>query len=292
MAGAVDYAGLFPPAALGMGEAVRNYAAYRTGTQAWMLGRLIVPVARLGECRAAADALADTPGACTAWNLSALSGRDVAADIRAIRTFNETGPTAPARRLVIDTIEFRAVGPAEITRARPELAGDLQVYVEIPVDTDPAPLLAAIGDAGWRAKVRTGGVAEESFPSPRHLARFILGCVRSGLMFKATAGLHHPLRGRYPLTYDAASPRAMMYGFLNVFLATGAAAAGGSEEEVRQILEETDPGTLRMDPEGISWRHRRLSLNDVTTLRARFAASFGSCSFEEPLNDLRQMGLP
>ena len=52
----IDYAGLFPPAKLDMGPTVRNYADYVAGDDAWMLGRLIVPVGRLEEFEAAAAA--------------------------------------------------------------------------------------------------------------------------------------------------------------------------------------------------------------------------------------------
>ena len=45
----IDYAGLFPPSQLSMQEAVVNYAAYRSGELGWMLGRFVVPTARLDE---------------------------------------------------------------------------------------------------------------------------------------------------------------------------------------------------------------------------------------------------
>src|SRR5215469_4630128 len=45
----VDYAGLFPPAALGMSDAIDEYAAASEGAHAWMLGRFIVPFSRLEE---------------------------------------------------------------------------------------------------------------------------------------------------------------------------------------------------------------------------------------------------
>ena len=81
------------------------------------------------------------------------------------------------------------------------------------------PRLAVLSAAGARAKVRTGGVTEGAFPASHALARFIQSCADAGVPFKATAGLHHPLRGEYRLTYEPGSPHGMMFGFLNVFLA-------------------------------------------------------------------------
>ena len=46
---AIDFAGLFPPAAQDMSSAVRDYGRYRQGDEAWALGRFVVPVARLEE---------------------------------------------------------------------------------------------------------------------------------------------------------------------------------------------------------------------------------------------------
>jgi len=70
--GAIDYAGLFPPAALDLGAAVANYASYRSGTACWALGRLIVPAARLRELEAAAAPC--FPTGVHPWRISALAG--------------------------------------------------------------------------------------------------------------------------------------------------------------------------------------------------------------------------
>src|SRR3954470_25046208 len=47
LSGAIDYAGLFPPAKLPLPEALDNYARYRGEPEAWMLGRFVVPASRL-----------------------------------------------------------------------------------------------------------------------------------------------------------------------------------------------------------------------------------------------------
>src|SRR3954468_24709229 len=100
VAGLVDYAGLFPPASLGMAEAAANYSSYLASSEAWMLGRFVVPVARLGELAEAASRVGTTPP--TPWRVAAIGGGDPAADGDAVRAHDE-----PAGRLVVDVVEHR-----------------------------------------------------------------------------------------------------------------------------------------------------------------------------------------
>ena len=224
----IDYAGLFPPAALSMQDAVRNYARYRDGEHAWILGKFVVPEARAGE---------------------------VPDDF-------------PKSILGIDEVKF-----AEIDRAAPG------AYVEI---ADVA-LLDEIAKRGLRAKIRTGGITADAFPPVENVAAFLRACAAKGVPFKATAGLHHPLRCLRALTYEPNAPVGTMHGFLNVFLA--AAMLDRAEE----ILGETDPRAFTFDDEGATWRDQRVSIDQLKEMRTR-AIAFGSCSFEEPINDLRELG--
>jgi len=109
--------------------------------------------------------------------------------------------------------------------------------------------------------------------------------------FKATAGLHHPIRSMRALTYAGDSPRATMHGFLNVFCAAALAWHGLGEGTVSELLEETDPAALEFDEAGFAWKGHRLDTSQIQTARREFAHSFGSCSFEEPVADLRELGL-
>src|SRR5712692_2981712 len=54
--------------------------------------------------------------------------------------------------------------------------------------------------AGCFAKLRTGGVKPEMIPAVGDVAAFIAACAERRLAFKATAGLHHPVRALHPLT--------------------------------------------------------------------------------------------
>jgi hypothetical protein len=285
--GLVDYAGLFPPARLDMPAAVREYAAHRESDAAWMLGRFIVPSARLEEMEDAAAALLPRDGGLGPWPISLLGGSDPVDDAERVWAFNERH--AHGGRAVIDTMELRASDAAEVEQAVRSVPAGVTPYVEIPVIDNPADLIGVLAGAGARAKVRTGGVTADAFPTPAHVARFIRACGDAGVPFKATAGLHHPIRGEFRFTYDADSATGMMYGFLNVFLTAGFAAQGLALGELEAVLTETDPASLIFDDTGIAWRGRRLDLDDIRHLRARAAVAFGSCSFSEPLADLRAL---
>lgn len=246
-AGLIDYAGLFPPAALEMPAAVRQYASYRRGPHAWMLGRFIVPLARLPEIEAAAG-----------WKFGVLT---------------LPGDVLPPS---VDSVEIKIERAEDIRRLSRRLPA--QRYFEIPIAADPDDLIAALAETGSRAKVRTGGLTPEAYPTPADLARFLHAAANLHVPFKATAGLHHPI---------GAPPQ---FGFVNVFLAAALAHHGGTRRDLADILEETSPDAFRWDGNAVAWRSHRLSTDQLLAARDEFAISFGSCSFEEPIADLQALG--
>lgn len=281
----VDYAGLFPPAALPMEAAVANYAQYRRSPQAWMLGRFVVPVARLGEL---GDAMrnAGEPGDTHPWHLSALVGEDVARDIAAVHAFNGGGHGA-----TVDALEVRAASVDAIRRIAQVAPREMKTYVEIPVADDPRHLLAAIAASKLRAKIRTGGVTAEAFPSPEEVARFLRACYSAGAAFKATAGLHHAVRGEHALTYEPGAPRAMMHGFLNVFLAAAFHYNGLTGRDTLDLLTAAFFDDVVMDDGRLAWREYVVTSTELSAVRRRLAVAFGSCSFREPVDELISMGI-
>jgi hypothetical protein len=285
LAGLIDYAGLFPPAALTIGEAVANFASYLDSADGWVLCRFIVPAGRLDELATEGRRHAGVRPA--PWRVSALVGEDVAADAERVRAFN----AAHVGRFLVDTAELRASAPDAIGRAVDAFRPDLTVFVELPLNRDPAPLLEAVKRAGARAKVRTGGTEAEAFPTTPQLARFIALCAQLDVAFKATAGLHHPLRGERRLTYAADAPSATMFGFLNVFLAAAFACAGMDEVSLARILEVRDPASFAFDEDAVRWRGHTVSLDQLRRTRASHALGFGSCSFREPIDELRELAL-
>lgn len=290
LGGIVDYAGLFPPAGLGMAEAVANYAAYRRSPDRWMLGRFIVPAVRLEEFdEAAAKRLERRPGG-EPWRLSALAGEDAADDLRAIGEFNCRHAADGAGAALIDTVELRAASAERIGQVARGIPPWAAAFVELPLEPDPEPLVAALAAAGLRAKARTGGITADAIPPAGRIVRFLAACIRHDVAFKATAGLHHPLRGEYALTYEPGAPRAVMHGYLNVFLAAALLRAGGTEDDARLLLEDQDPAAFSADAAGVAWRGRRFDSAELAAGRG-LALSFGSCSFTEPVADLATLNL-
>jgi hypothetical protein len=278
LAGIVDYAGLFPPAALDMPTAARNYAAYLAEAEGWMLGRFVVPVARLEELAGVRNEL----GGDIAWRLSALLGADAVGDIGRVREFNGSGMT----RAVVDTLEGKLATPDDIARTARAASPDLDLFVEIPLDRDPSMFVGAVRDAGVKAKMRTGGVVASAIPDATNVVRFMRACLEAGVAFKATAGLHHPVRAEYRLTYEADAPVGTMFGYLNVFVAAAFIANGAGDGDAIQILEERDVSAFALADEGIRWRDRTLDAASVRAVRDEVATSFGSCSFREPVDEL------
>jgi hypothetical protein len=269
-----------------MQTSVANYAAYRAASDAWALGRFVLPASRLPELTEALHPLLDSGSPPEPWLIAALAGTDLGSDLDLIRRFNDKH--LPAR---IDTVEFKADTAEAIHDRMHWMPQHLQAYVEIPVSRDPARLLSALKQTGSRAKVRTGGVTRDAFPSSAELIRFISSCVAEGVLFKATAGLHHPLRAEYRLTYAADSERGVMFGFLNLFLATAFVRAGMEERRAVQVLEEASRTAFEVGESGIRWDGRSLSLDDLERVRQEVIVSFGSCSFVEPLAELQALYL-
>lgn len=282
--GAIDYAGLFPPAQLSMREAVANYAEYLRGGDAWALGKFVVPAARLDEFAREAAPLLPRDGSGEPWRLSVLLAAD--ADPGPLAAFN----AAHAGAAMVDTVEVKASTPEEIAAAG-ALARTMVTYVEIPVADDPAPLVDAIRAVGAKAKIRTGGVTADAFPTPQQVLRFMKACVAAGVPFKATAGLHHPLRDEYALTYASDAPRGTMFGYLNVFLAAAWVAAGLPDEPALALLEERDPSAFVLEEDAVRWNDRTLTGAELSRARERVIMGFGSCSFREPVDEAKEQGL-
>jgi hypothetical protein len=281
----IDYAGLFPPASLDLPTAVKNYSNYLRSENAWMLARFILPVARLSEFSSVFGRYAESAGG-EPWRLAVLPGTDLDADLESIAEFN-----LRERMARIDTLEFKADTANRLETSLSRIPGHLQTYVEIPPGHDPDPLLAVLAGSGARAKVRTGGVTREAFPTSADLLGFMVSCINSRVPFKATAGLHHALRAEYPFTYAPDSARGTMFGFLNLFLAASFLRAGMDRALAAQVLEEDSPDSIQADSGGIRWNNHRLSSDDLHRARQEVIIAFGSCSFSEPVSELQSLHL-
>jgi hypothetical protein len=277
----IDYAGLYPPAGLDMEASVRNYAAYRKGEHGWALGKFVLPVARLAEFEARA---ASVLSASDPWPLSVIGSSDPAADAKAVAAFR--GRRSDAR---IDSLEIKAATVDDIRRASAAIGTEVPAFYEIPIAEDPRFLLDAVREEKGYAKVRTGGTKPGQVPSPEELARF-LDLAQCRVAFKATAGLHHALRGVRPLTYETGCDTDVMHGFLNLLVAS-AVAPLEMYPYLPTILEERDIRGFQFGDATFSWHGHELTLEKARIARAGFFLSFGSCSFEEPVAELKELKL-
>jgi hypothetical protein len=286
LAGIIDYAGLFPPSQVSMAEAVLNYATYKSSNYNWLLGRFVLPVARLDEfIENTGDFIPRDPN--NGWRLSVLAGENLPETIRRIENFNAQN----SARVLCDVLELKAHTESEIENAVNALPDYLTAYFEIPVDKRLPDLVTALAIRGQRAKIRTGGVTNDAFPTTAEIIRFIRTCLAANVPFKATAGLHHALRCFKPLTYESNAPMGAMHGFLNLFLATGFARQGFKPNLLESLLEDEFPESLEFSDGGVTW-HRDYILTVAQIARTRQSIiSFGSCSFDEPVADLQEMEL-
>jgi len=311
----VDYAGLFPPADLTLSQAIQNYADYREGPEAWMLSRFVLPVRRLPDLSPYQGLFKE--GNPYAFSVLGTGGNDrdtfleaFDRDLDVIEAFDETY----GGRTTVDVMEVplpsTLVGSdqqeleeffSSVEQNLVELGtAKLDFFFEVPmrrtaVDGLPA-LCAAVAEHNSKQalparsemglKMRCGGAEPSDVPSVSHAARLITSCRNAGIPFKATAGLHHPVRH-----YDDGLDTEM-HGFLNIF---GAAVLANehdlSPDEVHPILSEERANNFRFEKDRFSWRDLSASLEGIRHARETLAISFGSCSFEEPIDHLRDLEL-
>ncbi len=305
----IDYAGLFPPAQLDMSEAFGEYMLHRGGAHGWMLGRFVCPVGRLAELEPLLGDLqqdddrvhlsvlgsgGETPGAFS---------RALERDVREIVRF---ASSAGSRPLAVD--QFEAPLPRQ---ARPdELPGVVSDAVAALDDLTPVPPLPffecslleggrdrvkpsveAISEASGDGrttglKIRCGGTTASAVPSVAAVAAAIAACRTAAIPLKATQGLHHPLRH-----FDV-QLETMTHGFINLFVGGALAQSiGVPEDRLLEVLEEEDRSAFAFADETVTWRGHRLDTQGIAAGRRNAVTSFGSCSFDEPRDDLLELGL-
>lgn len=281
LAGVVDYAGLFPPAGLSMADAVTEYLHARRGPSAWMLGRFVVPAARLADFAAVLHLQSAAETHANPWGVSAIVRDGVANDVAVIAEFNAHASSQGAR---VDSVESKPLAIDSIDWLADTCGPFGEVYVELAPEPELPAWMARVAARGLRAKIRTGGITADAFPAPAAIVSFMAEAVRHGVAFKATAGLHHALRGAYRLTYASDAPSAPMYGYLNVLLATAALQAGAPAGEAESLLTLADPAALVLHDGTVAWGGHEFTVAQLHATRARLV-SFGSCSFREPAEE-------
>ena len=306
LSGLIDYAGLFPPAKHTMQRSVEDFARARRGEHAWGLGRFICPASRLREFSKAAAVMLPGTHATSGyrehadvidpWRVSVLVDVPLKEVLHLVDGFNQHHEKEDNGLAQVDVLELKVERPADIDPAIEQIPDHLFPFFEFPAPVvnsgDARGFIAALAGNAAAAKIRTGGVTPEAFPSPEAVASFLLACAGAEVPFKATAGLHHPVRAEYPLTYEEGCPRGVMHGFLNLFLAAAMLKVHRLDlETVTAILREQESSSFKFTPEGVRWENFVLEPAQISLAREAFALSYGSCSFDEPIEDLERLGL-
>ncbi len=302
MASLIDYAGLFPPASLPLDSAIRNYAAYQVSEEAWMLGRFIIPASRLPELDAYVSLfIPERPLLCAVIGSKSKDKEEglltFRADLESMLSFCERhGPTVkvdvlefPLPPLLPDQDLLETIGAETAKRG-------IQAFCEmtLPLNEDWERHILQTLDAmaehnashpsvlGF--KLRTGGVTADAFPTPKQVSAALIGCRDRGIPMKFTAGLHHPIR------MYREEVETQMHGFVNVFAAGMLAHTHPlTALETERILADEEPSHFSFDSAGLSWKELMITVSEIEKLRTTLLRSYGSCSFDEPREDLRAL---
>ncbi len=294
LAHSIDYAGLFPPCSLELSAALANQAEYVRSDDSWMLSTFVLPVARFKEAAAGFDRFGrDHP-----LRLSALGpGKATAGEFRdELKLVAQEIAALKSVENPVHVEQLEMALPKEGLDVIPEIARiveplGLPTFWEAPADKAPLAIARlaetneALGEHRLGFKLRTGGVQADAFPAANKIAKALVAAVRHRVPIKFTAGLHHPIRQFRP------EVKAKMYGFLNV-LGAGIVAAEHQLEpdELVPLLESEDIGQFSFESSGFKWRNWEVPTDRVEKHR-QLITSFGSCSFNEPREDLRECGL-
>lgn len=295
LATSIDYAGLFPPASLSLEPALRNHAHYVRSGDAWMLGTFILPIDKFGETSASLSQF----DVVNRLRISALGAKSEIPEgfhaalkeaAEAIRVFNaRNGAVAAISQIEMALPTNPGAVVAEIDQALAGLA--IPAFWEAAADDAELTIgsLAGYnrkrGASAFGFKLRTGGVIASAFPSSVQIARALVCAVEHRVPLKFTAGLHHPIRQFH------SSVQAKMHGFLNV-LGAGVMAAehAWNVQQTAAMLEDEEASDFVFDDAGFSWREWKITTERIEIERKLFT-SLGSCSFDEPRDDLRALNL-
>lgn len=321
LANSIDYAGLFPPSTLELEPALKNFASYVRSDDAWMLSTFVLPIAKFAEAaRLASEFSEKYPLTISALGPKTMNETDFAEEWKNVeKGIREL--TAEGRNFVrVDQVEmplptnfdtgiFAHTDKTETAQTVGEAASfpyksgnsfssklgdrsrDLPVFWEAPVD-DAERVIAVLGEhnAASRTspisfKLRTGGVTADAFPSSAQIARALVASAKHMVPTKFTAGLHHPVR----MFRDEVKTK--MHGFLNV-LGAGVLAIEHkwNEEQTIAMLDDEDASAFMFTNEAFRWRDSQVAMERIIEHR-KFVTSFGSCSFDEPREDLRALKL-
>ena len=292
LARSIDYAGMFPPCSLALEPALKNQADYVRSGDAWMLSTFVLPIGKFDEASGLTSQFdKHHPLRVSALGVKTEKAADFLTEFKnaaeKIRSFQKRYVDLAS----VAQLEVRAGLAAELDLAQlseaAALLGDLklQVFWETPAESaeKTIALIARAKQPSFGFKLRTGGVTEDAFPSSVQIARALLASTKHHVPIKFTAGLHHPVRKFRD------EVKTEMHGFLNV-LGAGVLSAEHHWDEAQTVamLEDQKPDGFEFHDTVFAWHDWEITLDRIKA-RRKFVTSFGSCSFDEPREDLRAL---
>jgi hypothetical protein len=291
---AIDYAGMFPPCTLALEPALRNQASYVRSSEAWMLNGFVLPVEQFDAAR---QLLSDFDPHHP-LRVAALGPKTTKADAFLDGLYNTETAIRSFSRYDVDLVSishFEMFLPEDVDstslKAARSIVSELPVFWEAPPERaeQTIALIARHSSdedmATFGYKLRTGGVTADAFPTSVQIARALVTAATHHLPAKFTAGLHHPIR------QFRDEVKTKMHGFLNVLgAAVLAAEHQWDADQAAMMLEDEDPRSFSFTDDFFAWRDWKIDTERLQ-YRRKFVRSFGSCSFDEPHDDLRALGL-
>lgn len=306
----IDYAGTYPPANLDLKTAFNNYLEYiKDSPYKWMLSKFVCSSSNLNELdkiiRDNKIAI-EKPVTFTIIGSSSVHSSEFLDSLNRDAELMKTFANKYSKFVNLGAYEVRL--PADIFSMKGDnvlfdfiklasgqlgkiLGGTIPVFFESKPDDNLSSLAQAIesfnasgGKAGY--KLRTGGVEASAFPLPQKIAYAFKTCRDFKIPMKCTAGLHHPV------THYDESVKTKMYGFINIFGAGVLHCCHELNADVLiEILTDENAGNFKFTDNAFHWKNLYVLMSKVKDARKEFILSFGSCSFDEPVEDLKSLGL-
>jgi len=272
-----------------MGEAVAEYQeAIHSGTR-WVTGRFLCRSSQLEDLASVTTVglrRGDHP-----WQVGMIVDMSPGASAALGQDFHRE--MSPAMRITASEAKLASPAVADagsLVDMLGTIDTDMAVFVEVDghrsIEGQLRDIAEALRDRGRAggAKLRCGGLSAEDFPSVETVASFIWEASLLSLPFKATAGLHQPIRH-----HDAAIG-AWRHGFVNLLLACAAADAGEDLDTIRRIIGEEEPSAFGFTPMAASWRELTIPGSAIKRARRSGMVAYGSCDLAEPLEALMALG--
>lgn len=286
----VDYGGVLPPASLTVNEAVEGYRQARGSEASWVAGRFVIRASQLEELGAVAMATMITGE--DPWQISVIFDLDPPQSAYLAAAFHaEMEPAMTVSAAEAQIIDPTIDGIERLFTTVGSINPDVVAFLEVTRSANVEGQIRAIADIIKRsgrvggAKLRCGGPTADLFPTAEEVAAFIAAAVDTDVPFKATAGLHQPVRH-----FDA-DLSVFRHGFLSVLMATAAAAGGAPIGTLIEILSETDRGAFAVSPAFATWRDITIPGSALRRVRQKRFIAYDSCDFDEPIRALRDMQL-